>query len=118
MDYSETKKVSEYIKSSVDLSIHYTSIEIDEEDDVNKIIYILEKNNKNIAIRTAALKDEKVAGDFLFLTSKMKSLLEETDLFIVLSSLVKKDDEELALKLRDFSFRHKTFVVHLTIEKS
>ncbi|EJS7092498.1 hypothetical protein NWK44_004722 [Salmonella enterica] len=112
MNYIESKELSLHILSSMNLSIHFNKYEVDDENDLDGVKYIIERNKQDIKVSTGKMKLIE-PGSYLFLLSKMKDTLKSTDLFIIYSELNKEEDEELAAKLKNFAFRYKAFVVQL-----
>lgn len=113
MDYAQSKELSLHIISSMNLSVHFNKYEVDNEKDLDGIKYIIERNKANINISTAKIKVVE-PGSLLFLSRKMRDTLTATDLFIIYTDVEENQDNEITNKLRDFAFRHKTFVVQIT----
>ncbi|EAW3518081.1 TPA: hypothetical protein MIH92_24105 [Klebsiella pneumoniae] len=113
MDYAQSKELSLHIISSMNLSVHFNKYEVDNEKDLDGIKYIIERNKANIKISTAKIKVVE-PGSLLFLSRKMRDTLTATDLFIIYTDVEENQDNEITNKLRDFAFRHKTFVVQIT----
>ncbi|EHD4693859.1 hypothetical protein JRB61_004310 [Salmonella enterica] len=113
MDYAQSKELSLHIISSMNLSFHFNKYEVDNEKDLDGIKYIIERNKANIKISTAKIKVVE-PGSLLFLSRKMRDTLTATDLFIIYTDVEENQDNEITNKLRDFAFRHKTFVVQIT----
>lgn len=113
MDYAQSKELSLHIISSMNLSVHFNKYEVDNEKDLDGIKYIIERIKANIKISTAKIKVVE-PGSLLFLSRKMRDTLTATDLFIIYTDVEENQDNEITNKLRDFAFRHKTFVVQIT----
>ncbi len=113
MDYAQSKELSLHIISSMNLSVHFNKYEVDNEKDLDGIKYIIERNKANIKISAAKIKVVE-PGSLLFLSRKMRDTLTATDLFIIYTDIEENQDNEITNKLRDFAFRHKTFVVQIT----